>query len=75
MTASLTAGALVVLSHEEHGDKASSLQVSHSPPKAHPSPPPPPTHTLTDQKASYMNAGSFQGVKKVTFSQAVANMY
>ena len=71
MTASLTAGALVVLSHEEHGDKTSSLQVSHSPPKAHP----PPTHTLTDQKASYMNAGSFQGVKKVTFSQAVANMY
>ena len=74
MTASLTAGALVVLSHEEHGDKASSLQVSPSPPKA-PPPPPPPTHTLTDQKASYMNAGSFQGVKKVTFSQAVANMY
>ena len=74
MTASLTAGALVVLSHEEHGDKASSLQVSHSPPKAH-SPLPPTPHALTDPKASYMNAGSFQGVKKVTFSQAVANMY
>ena len=73
MTASLTAGALVVLSHEEHGDKASSLQVSHSPPKAHP--PPTPPHALTDPKASYMNAGSFQGVKKVTFSQAVANIY